>query len=72
MCMSQAELIALIEDAVMVVLCEGCLRKVEHKLQGTDKTLCNFPREYYGFCAKCKKAVDRAEREVVEDHMGPL
>ena len=70
MCMSHGDLIGLIEDAVMNVLCEKCLRKVERKLKGTDKTLSNFPKEYYGFCDKCKKAVDRAENDVVEEHMG--
>ena len=70
MCMSHSDLIGLIEGAVMDVLCEKCLCRVERKLEGTEKTLSSFSKEDYGFCAKCKKAIDRAEREVVEDHTG--
>ena len=66
MCITPADMRMEEEMAFLDVLCEKCLAKVDHKLQGTDKTLFDFTPDEYGFCPQCSKAVDRIAAQLPE------
>ena len=57
MCITSADVRPEEEQAILDVLCESCLDKVDRKLQGTGKTLFDFAPEEYGICPQCMKEI---------------
>jgi hypothetical protein len=57
MCITSEDTRAMEETAVLDLLCEACVRKVEAKLQ-YGQTLSYYRLDEYGFCQECSKQVD--------------